>query len=319
VTAGGEYFEDRARTGRRLDDNPNTDNLFSGGKESIHSYNAAGYFEVVARTPWAVVTAGGRGETNNRFGSVFVPRLGLTRAWERLHLKAIYSEAYRAPNLMNVDLNPNILPERTRAVEGEAGWLWSEGSLTSLNVFDQMIRHPIVYDASGAGDETYTNYPRIGTRGAEVVHTWKGRQGAFFSLSYARYIAQENAVPLYGVPGHNRVLLGAPAQSVSAQAVWRPADHWFLAPTLQYRGSFFAYDYDAVQGGMALKRFHPSVFADAALTREDLGVRGLAVAITVHNILNTSDPLPQPYNGGHPPLSGPSREWGIRLNYREGL
>jgi outer membrane receptor for ferrienterochelin and colicins len=81
-------------------------------------------------TPWLALNGGARFDVENRYPSGQAsPRLAATiNAWKGGTLKAIYAEAFRAPNWMETDYsNPSqiaggpLAPERVRSVEGSIG------------------------------------------------------------------------------------------------------------------------------------------------------------------------------------------------------
>lgn len=313
LTLGGEYFEDRARVRKALPGHPE-DNLFSDGQEKSSHYNAASFFEAVVRAPWAVFTAGGRFERNSRFGSVFVPRFGLTKAWKQLHLKALHSQAYRAPAIMNYDLNPDIKPERTRSAEFEAGWRWSDRAATTLNVFDIVMKDPIIYTVTNAG-ESYLTGGRTGSRGLEATHAVRAAGGSSASVSYSYQAPHDNRVASYAVAGRDGYLLGMPAHKAAGTFIWRAARSWTLSPSFEVLGRRHAFQYDPVLGAMTLQKLPVETQAHLAVTWLD-PAPGVSLQMTVHNAFDAKVSLPQPYAAGHPPLFGPGREWGLRLNYR---
>jgi outer membrane cobalamin receptor len=310
VTAGGEYFTDAAWAR-----SPADQNLFAGGGDAVRYYNAAFFGEAVGRSPFAVVTLGGRYEKNSRVGSVFVPRAALTRVMGRFHVKALYSRAFRAPSLMNLDINPDLRPEKTSALELEGGWRMTDRAFLTANVFDVSIKDPIVYTVDALNNEVYLNFDRTGTRGLELSQVWRSPAGHSAALTYAFYRAHDNRVGLTAVPGHPRRTLAAPNHRATASVTVQGPLGVVFTPSLEYLGGRDGYDFDPAAGAVAQRRFKPAAVADAALRFKRLGVPGLSAAATGHDLFAARPPLVQPYAGGHPPLPAPGREWGFRVFY----
>jgi hypothetical protein len=64
----------------------------------------------------------------------------------------------------------------------------------------------------------------------------------------------------------------------------------------------------------------PPVFlANVFLVYYNAGIRGLDIGAGVTNLLGQKFRFLQPYNAGHAPLPGPSREIFIRLSYTHNL
>jgi hypothetical protein len=94
---------------------------FGGGRTSVSYANVAAYGQVTWDNPYVNVAVGGRYEWNSQVGSNFAPRVALGKRIERLHLKALYSGAFRSPGIENINLNPAITAEQTQVFEAELG------------------------------------------------------------------------------------------------------------------------------------------------------------------------------------------------------
>ena len=160
VLAGFEGYSERA-----------TDNLpdgtFLNGEKTLTFSNVAFFAQGLLKTPVADVAIGARVDSHSEFGSEFVPRFGLTRVIDRFHVKALASQAFRAPGIMNIDLNPDIRPEKTTVIEFEAGYQLGAHMLLTANVYDIRIEDPIIffYDVEDlVSPESYLNFTKTGTR-----------------------------------------------------------------------------------------------------------------------------------------------------------
>jgi outer membrane cobalamin receptor len=120
------------------------DLYFRNGKKSIHYHNTALFFESVIECRGGTISAGARYDRHEKFDAAFSPRLAWTKVFERLHLKAIYSESFRAPGIDNLTIGPNLKPERTAVTEFETGYKFGDSFFLSANIF-RIIEDPIVY------------------------------------------------------------------------------------------------------------------------------------------------------------------------------
>src|SRR4030095_9194480 len=99
------------------------DGLFNGNN-SLSLNNVAVYAQGLFKHRLANATIGFRYEKNNRYGAAFVPRLALTKKIQNLHFKLLYSQAFRAPSLQNINiaLDGTIKPEKSNVFEIELGY-----------------------------------------------------------------------------------------------------------------------------------------------------------------------------------------------------
>ena len=144
------------------------------GSDTVNYINGAVFGEANVDTPIFTVTMGARGEVHSEAGPSFVPRVALTRVFDRGHLKAIISGAFKAPSRVNFEVAPGISPERTRVIEGEVGIQPLDELYATLNIFDIDMKNPIVYGSAG-NISSYANFPRTGSRGLELEVSAKRR------------------------------------------------------------------------------------------------------------------------------------------------
>ena len=116
-------------------------------------------------------------------------------------------------------------------------------------------------------------------------------------------------------PSASRVLASlARVADSSASVVASASQAWTVAPSWEWMGHRRAYAFDPELGAMGLRVFPSESLVHLAVTRRGL-LRGLDAVLSVHNAFNQTVFLPQPDDGGHPPLLGPGREWNLRLTY----
>src|SRR5262249_41851671 len=103
------------------------------GSRNVNYGNLAAFAQLIWKNFIVNVTLGARYEYHSTFGSSFVPRAGLTKVVGRWNFKLLYSQAFRAPGIENLNLNPTIQPERTNIVEAEVGVAISDHQALTVN------------------------------------------------------------------------------------------------------------------------------------------------------------------------------------------
>lgn len=294
-----------------------------GSAAQVTFSDVAGYAEGLARTPYVDVSLGARYEYHSQFGGSFVPRLALTKTWDALHVKALASQAFRAPSFENLISQPDIQPERTTAFELEAGYKLTQSLFVVANVFDTTVKRPIVYFYDEATDtEGYLNGRRLGTSGGELVVQYKKGKGQV-GLSYAYYVpraflfgAPKNGGADYAVATDNSALVGFAPHKAAAALRYEVAPNVKASLTANFLSGRYAYtslDSDATP---VIKKLAPIALVDVFLSYDNLGFPGLSAGLGVFNLLhNRSQVYIQPYNSYHAPLPMGSREVVARLQY----
>ncbi len=292
---------------------------------SMNDYNLAGFAEANWRSPIGSLTAGARYEHNSYFGESFVPRAALTKVLGPWHLKLLYSFAFRAPGLEDINYSlpgQAIQPERTKDGEVEVGYQITDHLYASANAFYIDIDDPIVYyaTANGAG-QYYANFPKTGSEGVEAEFRLKYRW-CYLNANYSFYTSWSiftdsamNEVPLYAVPNDQSLLAGFPAHKVSLNGhfvIWKGL-------SINPSGNFLSRRYGQWSGdgqGNGIGDLGPALYlVNLYVMYQDLGVKGLDLGAGVYDLLDQQYTYLQPYQSGHAPLPGPSREVLARLAY----
>lgn len=287
-----------------------------GDSPTLDVGNLAGFTELSWDLPWVHAVAGARAEYHSVYGPVLVPRLALTRTWERLHLKLLASGAFRAPSVEMMGLNPDIVPEHARVLEAEAGYQLTHWLGLTATAFGTRVRDVIVYFVDEAtGLEGYRNGARTGSRGVELTARlqlpWVRADVAY---AYAN-TAGLNTVPDYTLPDEDGRLLGIAPHTLTAHASFRLTDALTLAPSLVLLGERVGYT-AAGAADTGLEVLPPAALLHLNLRwQQAFGVRGLEAGVGVRNLLDVRYGLPQAYPGGHGPLPVPGRELVLRLGY----
>jgi outer membrane cobalamin receptor len=103
VVLGVHYYHEYARAiavaGRQFDATGVTANNYFFGSDHIAHDDVAGYAQYDLDTKWVNLTLGGRYEYYSYSGGTFVPRVGMVKAWDRFHVKALYNQSFRTPNI----------------------------------------------------------------------------------------------------------------------------------------------------------------------------------------------------------------------------
>jgi len=321
VIGGGEYYFDYARN---LLSSP--DAVFSNEKKEIDYSNISAYIQALIKFKYINFIAGGRADYHNQSGKAFSPRLGLTGVYKNLHYKLLYSKAFRAPSIENIEYNSEIKPEKTTVIELETGLRLNENVFVTANIFDISIEEPIVYIYSyTTEEENYLNYESSGTRGFEVEFRFLS-ETLSCNLSYSYYSqANKNKVELYEVYKEDgevdeNLLLAAPQHKISLLSNYRLFKHLNISPSLIYFGKKYAYteatyDEESEELTASQSELPASLLANLCLSYENLFTKGLTAYLSIHNILDTKLSFPQAYNGEIAPYPRSSRMLNLKLSY----
>ena len=311
ITAGGLYFNDKAT-------DLLTGDLF-GGNKSLTLDNFAIFAEGMLKHRLFNATLGFRYEKNNRYGAAFVPRIALTKKIENFHFKVLYSQAFRAPSIQNINiaLNGKIKPEKSNVFEVELGYQFTPEMLLAVNAFSITTTNVLIYGSEGEGDtfiEYYENYKKSGSHGLEVVYSIrKKRWYANLTYSFSRAIT-DNTVTTYEVPGE-RQYIGFPKNKITLNTNFYITPKLSVDPSFIYSSQRFAYASIDDEGNPSLSRLSPFVLMNAFVNYSDI-VPGLTAGIGVYDITNERPSIPEAYNGGFAPIPGRSREWIIKIAYQ---
>jgi outer membrane receptor for ferrienterochelin and colicin len=313
VIFGGESYQDKAReyTG-------DSSNFFSNGQQTIGYYNYAFFTQGLIKTRLVNFIVGARYDKHNAYGSAFVPRVGLTKKYNRFHFKALYSNSFRAPAIENINAadSNGIRPELTQVMETEFGYQITRKSIFTVNLYDIQTNHPIIYytytDTSGKSNDVYGNFGKTGTQGIEAEYRIKDKWG-YLILNYAFYsAANKEHVDIYNTPD-KASLLGFANHRANINLCFNITKNFSFNTTGSLYGPRWAVTgYDTT--GNAIQEQQPSLFLLNFFAKYQ-PVKGLSIGLGVYDVLNEKFKFIEPYNGGHPMLPGPSREIVFRLQY----
>lgn len=286
------------------------------GNEVDHiGYNdLAVYGQGILSLGFANLIAGVRMEHHSLVGNSVVPRLGLTRVFDRLHLKLLYSSAFRSPSIEVINLNRSIKPERTQVIELEAGYRITPSMLVTVNVFDNTIRQPIVYmtDTTVIG-ESYYNASSTGSRGVEVEYKLAKSGVGNLTVGYSFYsTAGKNKVEDYMAYSNGNLLTNAvlafPQHKLTFHGSLKLSPRFSLNPS----GFFLSKRYGCValdaNENPVYGSYDPVFVLNLMVWADDLLKNHLSLGAGVYDLTQSGYAYVQPYVG-RPPMPSPGREF----------
>lgn len=209
--------------------------------DQVTIHHTAGFLDATLPLGRLKAVAGLRRDRSELYGGQTSPRLGLTWAEERWHLKALYADAYRAPLIANTAWNrfgldpakpwrKEVRAERTQVLELEAGWRPAPGLSLSLNLFRQVIRDIIEFRYDAVHDDLFSdNGGRLGSTGFE---TEVRLVGGATRASWASAMPVPSAPPTPATPSW-RASSGPPGSPWVATPTWPstgPGNSWARPP-----------------------------------------------------------------------------------------
>jgi len=310
ISGGAEYFYDIAQQ-------IGSDVFVSNQSGTLDYNNTAVFAQVSWKNKIADINAGARYNYNDRFASSFVPRISVVKVFEKMHFKLLYSEAYRAPNTENIDLNPDIGPEQTTVIEFEAGVKLLPSIYLTGNVYDITTKDPIIFFYDNSTDQDgYLNASQTGTQGVEFKLQWKFPKG-YVDLSYGYYsAANKNDLEANAVPGNKEALLAIPNHEFTLASNFQLSKRLSLAPSACFMGSRYGVIGIDATDNPIIDEFEPVLLLNISLQANELLVKGLSAGISMFNLLDQKESYLQPYTGGHAELPGRSRELVVNVAYK---
>ncbi|HYG51712.1 MAG TPA: TonB-dependent receptor plug domain-containing protein [Flavobacteriales bacterium] len=309
VVFGGEAFQDIAKD--EVDSS-----FFSNGESTVTYFNYAFFTQGLVKTRLVNIILGARYDKHNVYGDAFVPRVGFTKKFTKFHFKALYSNAFRAPSIENINAayNGEIKPEKTQVIEVEAGYQVTRKSFLTLNFYDITTKDPIVYyyDTVNLAD-TYTNFGESGTRGIEAEYRVKQRWG-YVTLNYAFYTVEgKKSIEDYAIPDDESALLAFANHRVNLNACFNVGKMLSISPTVSFYGPRYGYTHQDTTYTSVVEKLPATTLINLFI--KFTPVKGVSLGFGVYDLLNEKFRFIQPYNGYHAPLPGPSREFIFRAQF----
>lgn len=291
---------------------------FKNGKNNISYYNYSLFGQGLFKTRLTNFIFGSRFDNHSAFGNAFVPRVGLTKKIKKFHYKALFSRAFRAPSIENINAadSSGIKPEFTNILELELGYQINRNSILTLNIFDMTTKKPIVYytTTDSLNSEFYTNFGSSGTQGIEAEYRFKSKKFSL-NVNYAYYTAaNKDRISLYQTSDPSALLAFA-NHRINLSTQYNLNQFLNLHLSASYYGNRWQVGGIDSIGASILEKTDPLLLVNCFLNL-NLPNKGLNIGLGVYDILNQKFSFIQPYDGGHAPLPGPSREILLRLQYQ---
>jgi outer membrane cobalamin receptor len=298
------------------------DDSFRGAK-TFTLDNYAFFAQALFKHRLANATVGFRFEKNNYYGAAFVPRMALTKKIENFHFKVLYSQAFRAPSIQNINiaLNGEIKPEKSNVFEAEFGYQFTPEMLLAVNAFSLTTNDILSYGSEGTGGDDFTewyeNATKTGTRGAELIYSIRKKSWyANFSYSYSQAIEGDETVATYTVPQTTKQYVGMLSQKITLNSAFYVTKNISINPSFIYGGKRYAYTaVDELSEESVATELAPYLLANVFVNFRNI-VPGLNAGVGVYDLLNEKPVFAQAYNGGYAPVPGRSREYVVKLSYR---
>ncbi len=272
------------------------------------------YFQYENDFEWGNLTAGGRYEDHQAIGRKFVPRLALTKVWEQLHAKVMYSKAFKTPQFSTIASailanNPIMDAEDTTDVEIEMGYQFSKTWQLTGNLYQLNIQDYIAFDSATLANVTAGD---VTTYGGELLLTM--RTGNLdLDLGYSNAQLSSTTVDTIRIEGEPRRVLGIPTHKLLVNTTYHFDQHSSINLNGVIVGSRYACFSDPANlicGGphkLDLE-YDFNLFYQREYQNWRLGI-GIA------NLLNSEVWYVQPYRGSQPPTPGLERRLMLNLEY----
>lgn len=308
---GAEYFKDYGKT--KIQDEV----FFSNQSETLSYSDYAVFGQAIIKSKIANIALGARYNDNSIYNSSFVPRLAITKVVNNFHAKILFSKAFRAPNIMNIDVNTSIKPENTTVWEFETGYRFSEIISGNFNLFhihtDDII---VFYYDETINDDGYTNLEKMGTKGFETEWKFKIHKG-FIGANYSFYLPlnKESIIPDYEVQTNHNALLGFAVHKINLFGNMKLNHEVIPGATISFYGPRYGISGMNSDGSTTYKLYHPAAFINVFVTKENLFAKNLSVRFGIYNVSDEKELYLPAYSIMRSPTPGKGREFNLKLAY----
>ncbi len=311
---GGEYYH----TYSSIKDTLKEEGYHFGNGKEIDFNNMAVYSQLLLHYPFANLTIGGRYDNHEQYKNAFSPRLGITKAFNRLYFKVLYNRAFRAPSIVNIDLSDKfaIKPEKTYVAEIEAGYNYGDFAF-AINAFDINMDNTIVYFYDEENDkEGYRNMGKTGTRGFEFEFRFKNTKWGYATANYSYYAAAgKNKITDYATFTDEDQLIANPQHKISCNGSLHITPKISINPSIVFLSERQAYTGVDQFDNSTISIIEPSYLIHAFISYRNLFFNGLNIFFGVHNLIDDQFAFYQPYDGYHAPFPGKGREFSLKISY----
>jgi outer membrane receptor protein involved in Fe transport len=287
------------------------DQFFQGSDRATY-HDLSAYSQYDIDTQWASFSLGGRYETHSYAGSAFVPRIGVTRAWDRFHAKLLFDQAFRTPNVETIQQRlrgTSVTYEKSTGSQVELGYRVSDHMSLVANLYDLKVDKPLAFTVVDNTTFGYVNGSPISTHGgeAELRYAHDALSGY---LGYGYYDADAQlsaALGLYA-SSQDEKNLALPSHKVSFLGAYRIRKPLTWSVSGNRISARWAFSYPGTES-----QIDPELNLNTQLEYRS---RSLTIGVGVHNLLDEPLVAAQPYNGGGAPLPLLGRNISLTLGCR---
>ncbi len=289
---------------------------FYNGQEKLLFHNIAAYLQTIISTKIVNFTFGGRYEYNSQYASAFAPRLGITKIYNNLHIKLLYSRAFHSPSIGNIIYNQEIKPELADIMELETGYRFNQNIFLTANIFNIRMNKIIVYFDEGSV-WGYKNGNQLISNGIEVeLRTKYSKWMSVLNYSFYKLkTTDETCIYLYIPPSFPHLALGQPQHKVTVQMTFHLTHKFSLNTGIIFFSKCYTYTELDEIGDPVEGEISSAVLANVYLNYSGLWGRRFNISLGIYDIFNRDYDYIQGYNGYSPPFPGPGREILCKLVY----
>lgn len=165
------------------------------------SMNLNNLTSVYAQFQWRlyeplIFTAGVRRDSSSVYGRVTTPRIGLVYSRDKLNVKFLYAEAYRAPKAWDYTDglgNANLASEEMKSIELSAGYSFTHRLHGGVSVYRNVLTNGLARENIGA-NWRWANTSRINTSGMEgELEYKKDKWKSYLNYTYTASTAEDGS------------------------------------------------------------------------------------------------------------------------------
>ncbi len=302
-----------------LPDNPTAyEEPFQNGKEVLVINNFTAFAQGVFIFSSFNLTLGGRYDHSDEFGGSFVPRIGLTKAFDKLHIKLITAQAFRIPGGILINRQPvgtpKIHPEKSTNFEIEIGYKLTRFSWLTINAFYSLFNDIITYSSDTSGIGSYKNAGKLGTAGIEA--DYKISLGNFSGgITYSYYQPLFDTIYTYRIKSQKDYFLGFAKHKIGLFASYKIRKNVFWNANASIYGTRYSYTHADNNGNDVLTKHNPQAIINTNVRIDKFLVDNLELTLGVNNLLNEKVYFLAPYISQHGPLPSHGISFMGRIRY----
>jgi outer membrane receptor for ferrienterochelin and colicins len=322
LLGGFEFFSDFAHADQI--GSAGGESTYYNGRQTVDYQNYAGFLQADLDSRWVDLSVGGRYHYHSEAGGKFVPRVAITRAWEKFHAKGLFSQAFRTPQIELIQTGgPGIKPEMATSYELEAGYRFTDNLSAVVNAFWIEVEDILVYSSI---DGDYQNFDSVTNYGVEAevrfADTWgnvamgysyyrnhRNDNPSFCTQGPVFYLPDYSANPAYADCGESDgLLLGMPAHKLTFNGTYMLTDHL----SVNLNGAFISKRITYAVGMLERRKLDSQVYANLFLQyqRDDF-----SVGIGVRDLFDKEYAYAQPFDSGVRELPGKGREFFLKASW----